>query len=808
LPGPDDLNRYNPEDLEPYLLNLVIQEACEVNFESNGNDPEGARVLLALAMEKIPRWVLSAIEEGPGTYDPPARWDGRPRDSSPSGADAAVCYHLARAGLTDDQIRGIYKTFPIGALGKYSRAGQGDNYLKRTLGEMRGRLAQERSAKLKTKENIDSHTYGDISERIGTGDRQGATQTEILIGYADDARLFHTPDGEAHATIRIGEHEENWPVKSRRFDQVLRRRFYEVSGRAPSAQAITDARATIAARAVFDGPEMPVHLRVAGHENAVYVDLVNDRWEAVEVTPAGWRVLSGDALPVRFVRKDNAAHLPYPARGGSVEDLKPFLNVRTEEDFRLLVGWMVGALSPNGPYPLLVVEGEQGSAKSTTVRVARSVVDPAEEPLRAPPRDERDLAIAASGNWTPALDNLSGVRPWLSDALCRLATGGGFATRELYSDDREIVFSHKRPLIINGIDHLAAAGDLRDRSIVLDLPPIPPGKKRTEREFYRDLEEVRPRVLGALLDAVSAALRNLDAVELADLPRMADFAVWVAAAEGVLPWESGGFIEAYAGNRADANEVALDNDPVAVAVRELMADREEWNGTATQLYAALSELVDEDVRRSRAWPTAPNSLSNRMKRIAPVLRTSGAGAAIEYLDEREPGGSRRRRKRLKKMAGGNRPGRPERPVGRGSPANRGEDPGTPVDDAGRPPDGEPARTVPQRTPANGSIGDGGDGRDGGIGPFSGAGLPVQEPSTAGRGGGHGDDGHRYTQKGSLGPDAGARRQACIHDVPGGCWLCRKKRSESGQQAPPPPSGTEGPPMDGLWLLWKVTKRKG
>jgi hypothetical protein len=203
--------------------------------------------------------------------------------------------------------------------------------------------------------------------------------------------------------------------------------------------------------------------------------------------------------------------------------LRQLLNVRTDEDFRLLIAWLIGALNPDGPYPVLALQGEQGSAKSTTVRVLRSVVDPAVEPLRAPPRDERDLAIAASGNWTPALDNLSGVKPWLSDALCRLATGGGFATRELYSDDREVLFSAKRPVILNGIDSLAVAGDLRDRSLIIELPPISPEKKRTERVFYRDLEKARPKVLGALLNAVSAALRTLERVELEELPRMADF---------------------------------------------------------------------------------------------------------------------------------------------------------------------------------------------------------------------------------------------------------------------------------------------
>jgi len=542
-------------------------------------------------------------------------------------------------------------------------------------------------------------------------ERSEPTQSERLIDYVEGSELFHTPDGTAHATIWVTDHWETWPVKSRRFSQWLRQAFYHETGRAPSAQALVDAGATIEARAVFDGPEYRVFIRIAEHDGAVYLDLGNPKWEVAEITVADWRVISDP--PVKFVRKDNAAALPRPVRGGGVADLRPFLNVWSDEDLVLLVAWMIGALNPRGPYPALVLQGEQGSAKSTAVRVLRSLVDPAVEPLRAPPRDERDLALAASGNWTPALDNLSGIRPWLSDALCRLATGGGFATRELYSDDREVIFSQKRPVILNGIDSLAVAGDLRDRSVIIELPSIPPAKKRTEREFYRELEAVRPKVLGALLDAVSCALLNVDMVKLEERPRMADFAVWVAAAEEALPWERGGFMAAYTGNRAEANELALDNDPVAVAVRQLLEDRDEWSGTSTELLAKLAELVDEDTGRSSAWPKAPNALSNRMKRLAPALREDG----IDYEDARLPGGGRRRVKRLrrKKLAATDRPDRPEFKV---EAANGGVSAGTVPLYSGPSRDDGDENTIPGGTPVDPPVGDDGDSRDDEIQPDS------------------------------------------------------------------------------------------
>ena len=310
----------------------------------------------------------------------------------------------------------------------------------------------------------------------------------------------------------------------------------------------------------------------------------------------------------------------------------------------MFVAWVMGTFNPDGPYPILVLQGEQGSAKSTTVRVARSITDPAVEALRAPPRSERDLAIAASGNWTPAMDNLSGIPRWLSDALCRLSTGGGFATRENYSDDREVLFSQKRPVIVNGIDSLAVAGDFRDRSIIIELPPIPSNKKRTEKEFYRELEEARPKLMGALLDAVSAALGNLDRVDLEEKPRMADFAVWMVAAEEALGWERGAFMQAYTGNRAEANEIALANDPVAEAVRRLVDRHGIWSGTSTEMLSVLGKQVSDEIRRSKAWPAGPNTLSNRMKRLAPALREDG----IEY-DEDRTGHDRTRIKTLRKI---------------------------------------------------------------------------------------------------------------------------------------------------------------
>lgn len=302
-----------------------------------------------------------------------------------------------------------------------------------------------------------------------------------------------------------------------------------------------------------------------------------------------------------------------------------------------MAAWLLAAMRPKGPYPVLLLQGEQGSAKSTTARVLRSLVDPSTSPLRTMPREERDLAIAAGNSWLLAFDNVSSISDWLSDALCRVATGGGFATRELYSNNEEALFDYMRPIVINGIDEVATRHDLLDRCVIVNLPSIPEENRREEAAFWQEFEHVKPWLFGALINSVAAALRNIDKVKLDRLPRMADFAKWVTAAEPSLPWQTGEFMAAYTGNREEAIDLALEADVVATAVRALVEKHGPWEGTATELLAALEGHISEQVKKSKAWPKTARTLGNRLRRSATFLRQTG----VQLESGREPGTGRR-----------------------------------------------------------------------------------------------------------------------------------------------------------------------
>jgi hypothetical protein len=378
----------------------------------------------------------------------------------------------------------------------------------------------------------------------------------------------------------------------------------------------------------FEGPDRRVSIRIAEHKGAIYLDLADDRWRVVEIDTSGWRVL--DRSPMPFRRPRGLGTLPVPIPGGSLQELRPFVNVGDDDQYRLIAGWLLAAFRPKGPYLVLLIGGEQDSAKSTTARVLRLLIDPNVVGDRTLPRDEQSMAISASNSWIASFDNVSALADWRSDAIARLATGAGFSTRQLYSDDEEYLVHVARPVILNGIGGIVTRPDLMDRAIVLDLASISEERRRPEAEFWHSFDRVRPRILGSLLTAVSVAFAYHDQVAITRLPRMADATRWVTAAESALRWRAGSFLSAYRLNRSRSRALTLQSSPLAAVILRLLADAEPWSGTATELLGALEHLVEEPVKRRSDWPKTAAVLGTSLRRLAPDLRN------VEHIDIRFP----------------------------------------------------------------------------------------------------------------------------------------------------------------------------
>lgn len=465
---------------------------------------------------------------------------------------------------------------------------------------------------------------GDRSEGGGGGGGGGGDEESIataLVRFAEaHVELFQDLSGRPYVAVTRDGVRQTQDLRGTAFARWLAAAWYEDTEEVAAPGAITAALGVLEGRAA-QRPREAVHVRVANVGDRVYVDMADDRWRAIEVTAEGWRIV--DTPPVRFKRRDGMLALPDPVRGGALDDLWPLVNVPEENDWILVKAWLVAAFRGRGPFWILLLQGEQGSAKSSAAKILRNLIDPNAVPIRAAPKDGEDFMVAANASAVTCFDNLSGCPAWLSDSLCRLATGGGFSTRRFYTNDEEALFWSVRPVLLNGIDEIATRPDLADRSLLVRLPLLDESDRMEEEELDRRVAEVHPRVLGALLDATACALRRRPTVKLERLPRMADATRWAVAASPAMGFPDVALPEILAANRAEQDLVGLESDVVAGAVQALLHQRGKWAGKSRQLLEDLAEAAGQKTASSRSWPKNEAQLGSRLKRIAPVLRRQG-----------------------------------------------------------------------------------------------------------------------------------------------------------------------------------------
>lgn len=454
---------------------------------------------------------------------------------------------------------------------------------------------------------------------------------ELVALVEETAELLHTPEGDAYARIQCGDegaqHAEIWALNSTGFREWLAATFYATSQRTAREASLKDAINTLTGIAKHEGAEAVVWLRVAEHDGRYYLDLCDAQWRAVEIGPDGWQVL--DHPPVLFRRTQTMRPLPEPVRGGDLDRLWRSVNV-PEEARPLVLAWLLETLRPGTPYPVLEIIGEQGSGKSDTCERLRRLSDPNAINLRAAPKSIEDVFVAARNNGMVALNNLSHLTAPMQDALCTLATGGGFAGRTLFTNAEETVFETTRPVILNGIASLATAQDLVDRTLRVELPMIMEDRRALASDLAEQFETDQPAILGGLLDLFADTLRELPKVRLDRLPRMADFARLGEAMTTARGWPS--FVVCYAERRRQTVVMALEASPVAVAVMHYVERHPGgWNGTVQGLLDTLADFRKD----AEDWPKSARGLSDALRRMASGLRVVGVEIAFNPIRQRD-----------------------------------------------------------------------------------------------------------------------------------------------------------------------------
>lgn len=451
----------------------------------------------------------------------------------------------------------------------------------------------------------------------GEGGSRATKAVELALAVAEP---WKDPDGRAYLDIRKDGIRRTLAVSDCR--SWLSGLLYAEERVALSGKAAADAVAILEAEAYLNGPTRNIYTRLAHHEGEIFLDLGDETWQAIRVFAGGWEVVKEPE--VRFRRPHGMRPLMMPERKDNAwETLRSLMHDPEEKSFVLIVAWLVGCLNA-GPYPILTLTGEQGTGKSTQGKVLRSFIDPSLAGLRLAPDKKEVLAVAARNSHVLAYDNLSSLDKWLSDSLCLIATGGGYSTRKHYTEGDEVIFALMNPILLTSIGSVTDRADLAERSIPVRLPVIPDTARKTEREVLAEAAKATPGILAALLDAVAVGLERFPEIRFASLPRMADFARWVAACEPALPWEEGRFLEVYENTREGIVDAGVEADPIAQAIIDLveLQPGKRWKGFTEELRVALLAVAKHS-ETPRGWPATPRALSARIDRALPLLRKRG-----------------------------------------------------------------------------------------------------------------------------------------------------------------------------------------
>lgn len=458
------------------------------------------------------------------------------------------------------------------------------------------------------------------SQEFAAKQKQSKTDKVFELLEKNGVELFHDKYKTAYLKVK----EENkgpcvYVANSTPGKLFLKSLFYRETGKILPRATIDEIADSVSAKAFFDGSRKEIYNRVAGFGNAIYINMGDEDHQVVCIDETGVQITKES--PVVFMQAEGMAALPVPVsgQGDALKEFQLLLGI-DDDSFLRLLAFLINCLRPQGPYFFLLLEGEQGSGKSFLCTLIKALIDPSEAAKLRMPDTERDLMIMAKHIYMLVFDNVSGIKPRMSDAFCTLSTGGGFGTRKLYSDDSLQFLDMCRPYVMNGINGVGDRPDIFDRSIAVRLKSMPEGQRKTEQQMQKVFDELRPRLLHKLYELVSCALRNIDAIEAPTTIRMADATKWITAAEPATGLPPGTLLKVLEGSQQELIGERMTDNPIAVYLHDLVE-----SGPQFFRVGDLFELMkaDDRVRYDRSFPSTSMYFSQLLERMRIPLEKVG-----------------------------------------------------------------------------------------------------------------------------------------------------------------------------------------
>ncbi|MDP3725847.1 MAG: bifunctional DNA primase/polymerase [bacterium] len=456
-------------------------------------------------------------------------------------------------------------------------------------------------------------------EKADNGSQAG--QLVNFVFQDHNITLFHDQFDIPYAKFVTGKHKEIRPIGGSIFKHWLAKSFYDSHKKTLSQNTLTTALLTIGGRASFGGEEIKLHTRTAMIDSAIWYDLANKDWRVVKITPDGWSVI--DNPPIIFKRQQHQAAQVDPATGGNIPDILQFVNISDENQQLLFLVLLVSYFIPGFPHPIPYVYGPQGSAKSTLSKIVRKLVDPSRLGVLSLPRKEEELVQVLSHHYMLFFDNVGTIPDSVSDLLCRAVTGSGFSKRQLYTDDEDIICNIQANIGINGINLASNKPDLLERSVLFELPRVEKIDRQQEHKLWEKFEREQSKLLGAIFDTIAKAIVLKATIKASSLPRMADFALWGCAIAEAMGFRKEEFLNAYDNNINSQNAEVLGEHVEAELLCTFMGDREEWNGTSSQLLEFLRDTATTLQIAQSDLPKSAGALSRKLNTLKINLEEVG-----------------------------------------------------------------------------------------------------------------------------------------------------------------------------------------
>jgi hypothetical protein len=455
-------------------------------------------------------------------------------------------------------------------------------------------------------------------------EKKGSQGPEILqMLEEENIKLFTDQMGEAYTLLTTKGKTSITPLNSKKFEKWLQHFYCGKTGKLVGTDVIKKVSSYLSAKADYESPQSKLHNRIAKHDGSFWYDLKEGK--GVKIDEGSWRVI--EKLPVLFRDYSHQKKQALPcASDGDINRIFKYVRIKDKDEQGLYATWLVACFVPGIPHPVLNVFGEKGAAKSSSMRATKEIIDPSRLPLLTLMKDQKELVQQLSHHYAPFFDNVRKIKDCMSDLFCGAVTGTGTSKRRLYTDDDTVIYSFQRCIGFNGINNVAYASDLLDRSLQIQLSRIPKYERKTEEELKAEFLQDKPFILGGIFDALAKARTIYPSVKLTEKPRMADFAKWGYAIAEATGFGGEDFLSAYEQNMNVQNEELLESDPVAQALESLMESRKRWEGTPYELYKQLgteATHIEIDTSSMSNWPRAANALTRHLNEIKSNLIDAG-----------------------------------------------------------------------------------------------------------------------------------------------------------------------------------------